>query len=67
VVATLENAAGKQYSDAAVWVVEFREEERRQVVLMIDTSGSMAGEPMALASLLRRCSPSRWCPGISAS
>jgi hypothetical protein len=51
VVATLENAAGKQYPDAADWVVEFREEERRQVVLMIDTSGSMAGEPMALASV----------------
>jgi MoxR-like ATPase/Mg-chelatase subunit ChlD len=51
VAGTLENIAGKRYPDAGDWVVEHREEERRQVVLMVDTSGSMAGEPMALASV----------------
>lgn len=51
IAVTLENTAGKRYPDAGDWVVEHREEERRQVVLMVDTSGSMAGEPMALASV----------------
>ena len=51
VAGTLENTAGKRYPDPGDWVVEHREEERRQVVLMVDTSGSMAGEPMALASV----------------
>jgi MoxR-like ATPase/Mg-chelatase subunit ChlD len=48
---TLENIAGKRHPDAGDWIVEHREEERRQVVLMIDSSGSMAGEPMALAAV----------------
>ncbi len=51
VAGTLENTAGKRWADAADWVVEHRVEERRQVVLMVDTSGSMSGEPMALAAV----------------
>jgi MoxR-like ATPase len=51
VAATLENTAGKRWPDAGDWIVEHRVEERRQVVLMVDTSGSMAGEPMALAAV----------------
>jgi magnesium chelatase subunit D len=51
VVGTLENSAGKRHPEDSDWVVEHRVEERRQAVLMIDTSGSMAGEPMALAAV----------------
>ena len=51
VVTTLDNVAGKPHPEAQDWIVERRVEERRQVVLMIDTSRSMAGEPMALASV----------------
>lgn len=51
VATTLENVAGKPWPDRHDWIVEQRDEERRQVVLMIDTSGSMAGEPMALAGV----------------
>ena len=51
VATTLENAAGKPAPERDDWIVAEREEERRQVVLIVDTSGSMAGEPMALASV----------------
>lgn len=51
VATTLENAAGKPWPGRHDWVVEMREEERRQVVLVVDTSGSMSGEPMALAAV----------------
>jgi Mg-chelatase subunit ChlD len=49
--ATLDNIVGKEYADAEDIVVERRVEQRRQVVLMVDTSGSMAGENMALAAV----------------
>ena len=51
VATTLDNVAGKPFPEAHDWIVERRQEERRQVVLMIDTSRSMAGEPMALAAV----------------
>jgi len=49
--ATLDNLVGKAYAEADDIVVERRVEQRRQVVLMVDTSGSMAGENMALAAV----------------
>jgi Mg-chelatase subunit ChlD len=48
---TLENVAGKPRPDPGDWVMERRVEQRRQVVLIIDMSGSMAGENMALAAV----------------
>ena len=51
VEATLENALGKRRPEADDWIVERRTERRRQVVLMIDGSGSMAGENMALGAV----------------
>jgi Mg-chelatase subunit ChlD len=49
--ATVENLLGKPYPEAHDWVGVHREERRRQVVLMVDASLSMAGEKMALASV----------------
>ena len=49
--ATLENVVGKRWPERTDWVVRRRVEERREVVLMVDTSMSMAGEKMALASV----------------
>ena len=46
---TLENVLGKEWPEVGEWVVRRRVERRRQVVLMVDTSLSMAGEKMALA------------------
>jgi MoxR-like ATPase len=49
--ATLDNIVGKEFADAEDIVIERRVEQRRQVVLMVDTSGSMAGQNMALAAV----------------
>jgi Mg-chelatase subunit ChlD len=49
--ATLENILGKEWPEAGDWVVRRRVERRCQVVLMVDTSLSMAGEKMALAAV----------------
>ena len=51
VEATLEGVLGKPYPDDGDWIVERRVERRHQVVLMMDTSLSMAGEKMALAAV----------------
>jgi len=51
VEATLTNLAGKPWPEAHDWVGVHREERRRQVVLMVDASLSMAGEKMALAAV----------------
>ncbi len=51
VEATLERALGKPYPEDGDWIVEHRIERRHQVVLMMDTSLSMAGEKMALAAV----------------
>ena len=51
VEATLANIAGKPYPEDHDWVGLHREERRRQLVLMVDASLSMAGEKMALASV----------------
>ena len=51
VEATLENLLGKPYPEPGDIVVERRVDRRRQVVLMVDTSLSMAGEKMALAAV----------------
>jgi len=48
---TLDNIVGKEAAEPGDIVVERRVERRRQVVLMVDTSGSMAGENMALAAV----------------
>ena len=51
VEATLEGALGKPCPEDGDWIVERRVERRHQVVLMMDTSLSMAGEKMALAAV----------------
>ncbi len=51
VEATLGNVLGKPFAQPGDLIVERREERRHQVVLMIDTSLSMAGEKMALAAV----------------
>ena len=51
VEATLENVLGKAFPEPGDWIVQRREERRHQVVLMVDTSLSMAGEKMALAAV----------------
>jgi MoxR-like ATPase/Mg-chelatase subunit ChlD len=51
VEATLENISGKPWPEPDDWQVRRRVEQRRQVVLMVDTSLSMAGENMALAAV----------------
>jgi Mg-chelatase subunit ChlD len=48
---TLDNLLAKPFPEPSDWVVQRREERRHQVVLMIDTSLSMAGEKMALAAV----------------
>ena len=48
---TLENVVGKRRPEADDWIVQERVERRRQVVLMVDMSGSMAGQNMALAAV----------------
>ena len=51
VEATLENLLGKPHPEPGDLIVQRRVDRRRQVVLMIDTSLSMAGEKMALAAV----------------
>ncbi len=51
VESTLENVLGKPFAQPGDLIVQRREERRHQVVLMIDTSLSMAGEKMALAAV----------------
>jgi Mg-chelatase subunit ChlD len=48
---TLDNLIGKEFPEAHDWMVERREERRTQIVLMLDTSLSMAGANMALAAV----------------
>jgi len=48
---TLSSMAGKPHPEAEDWVGVHREERRRQAVLMVDASLSMAGEKMALAAV----------------
>ncbi|MFN8630422.1 MAG: VWA domain-containing protein [Chloroflexota bacterium] len=65
--ATLDNIVGKAFADPEDIVVERRVEQRRQVVLMVDTSGSMAGENRRSRPWPRRCSRSRCTRATSAS
>ncbi len=48
---TLENLTGKPHPERDDWVVELREDRAQQVVLMLDTSLSMAGENLAIAAV----------------
>ncbi|MGO8684050.1 MAG: vWA domain-containing protein, partial [Thermoleophilia bacterium] len=47
---TVENLLGKPYPESDDWLIERRVERRQQVVLMVDTSRSMAGPNLALAA-----------------
>jgi Mg-chelatase subunit ChlD len=49
VEATLDNVLGKPHPEPGDWIAQRRVDRRHQVVLMVDTSLSMAGEKMALA------------------
>ena len=49
--ATLENLLGKPHPEPGDLIVQRRVDRRHQVVLMVDTSLSMAGEKMALAAV----------------
>jgi len=49
--ATLDNLLGKPHPEPGDLIVRRRVDRRRQVVLMVDTSLSMAGEKMALAAV----------------
>ena len=51
VEATLENLLGKPHPEPGDLIVQRRVDRRHQVVLMVDTSLSMAGEKMALAAV----------------
>ena len=51
VEATVDNVIGKAYPEQGDWIVQRRADRRHQVVLMVDTSLSMAGEKMALAAV----------------
>ena len=51
VEATLENLLGKPNPEPGDLIVQRRVDRRHQVVLMVDTSLSMAGEKMALAAV----------------
>ena len=51
VEATVENLLGKPHPEPGDLIVQRRVDRRHQVVLMIDTSLSMAGEKMALAAV----------------
>lgn len=48
---TFENVLGKEFPEPGDWVVERRRERRQQLVLMMDTSLSMAGPNMAVAAV----------------
>ena len=57
---TLDNLIGKEFPEPHDWMIERREERRTQIVLMMDTSLSMAGANMALVGRgRRRAWPSR--------
>ena len=51
VEATVENLLGKPHPEPGDLIVQRRVDRRHQVVLMVDTSLSMAGEKMALAAV----------------
>jgi MoxR-like ATPase/Mg-chelatase subunit ChlD len=51
VEATVENLIGKPHPESGDLIVRRRVDRRHQVVLMVDTSLSMAGEKMALAAV----------------
>jgi len=51
VEATLDNVLGKPHPEPGDWIAQRRVDRRHQVVLMVDTSLSMAGEKMALAAV----------------
>ena len=51
VEATVENLIGKPHPEPGDLIVQRRVDRRHQVVLMVDTSLSMAGEKMALAAV----------------
>ena len=51
VEASLENLLGKPHPEPGDLIVQRRADRRHQVVLMVDTSLSMAGEKMALAAV----------------
>ena len=51
VEATVDNVIGNAYPERGDWIVQRRVDRRHQVVLMVDTSLSMAGEKMALAAV----------------
>jgi hypothetical protein len=51
VEATVDNLLGKPYPEQGDLMVRRRVDRRHQVVLMVDTSLSMAGEKMALAAV----------------
>jgi MoxR-like ATPase/Mg-chelatase subunit ChlD len=51
VEATVENLIGKPHPEPGDLIVQRRVDRRHQVVLMVDTSLSMAGERMALAAV----------------
>ena len=48
---TIENIMGKEFPDPEDWIAVRREAPRRQIVLMMDTSLSMSGRNLALASV----------------
>jgi len=48
---TLDNLIGKEFPERHDWMIERREERRTQIVLMLDTSLSMAGASIALAAV----------------
>jgi MoxR-like ATPase/Mg-chelatase subunit ChlD len=48
---TLDNLIGKEFPEPNDWMIERREERRTQIVLMMDTSLSMAGANMALSAV----------------
>jgi MoxR-like ATPase len=63
VEATLENLLGKPHAEPGDLIVQRRVDRRRQVVLMVDTSLSMAGEKMALAAVAAAVLALRLRPG----
>jgi len=48
---TLENILGKEFPDPDDWITARREEQRTDIVLMMDTSLSMSGKSLALAAV----------------
>ena len=48
---TLENLLGKEFPEPDDWMTARREEQRTEIVLMMDTSLSMSGKNLALAAV----------------